>query len=306
MLSRLPDDPRLVAPLWKCLSADGVESHRDEWNDIVGRLLALVTYEDSFAQLALQDRRDRGFLTEARKTAYPFRNGLNPDHNLVTLLAWAEYLRLVPSHLNQFFAAKGAGKLRTVEDDKRKTIVISLRWPARICSGLLLIGFIIATIVVLATHPGLALHPFGWWTLALIIGVGAAPIILLYSLLEPVVDNVDDDAWYGYNDDEESGQPIFAVVESISPVGEFFESDLASFATLAIIGSAFAVAPIALATSSLAAYLALSLGAHVVFWATGLNLFSGKQHYYLYRPNEFVDMYEDPKSRNWIIKPKQS
>jgi len=305
VLSRLPDDPRLVAPLWKCLSADGVESHRNEWNDIVGRLLALVTDEDSFAQLALQDRRDRGFLTEARKTAYPFRNGLNPDHNLVALLAWAEYLRLVPSHLNKFFAAKGAGKLRTVEDDKRKTIAISLCWPARICSGLLLIGSIIATIVVLATHPGLGLHPFGWWTLALIIGVGAAPMILLFSLLGKVTNNVASAVWYGWDQDEESGQAFIAVMESDSPVGNFVDNAFPGFPILAITGIAFAVAPIALATSSLAAYLALSLGTHVVYWATGLNIFRGDRHYYLYRPNEFVDMYEDPKSRHWIIKPKQ-
>jgi hypothetical protein len=52
-------------------------------------------------------------------------------------------------------------KLRTVEDDKRRTIAISLCWPARICSSLLITGSIIATIVVLAAYPGLALHPFG-------------------------------------------------------------------------------------------------------------------------------------------------
>jgi hypothetical protein len=62
VLSRLPDDPRLVAPLWKCLGADGVERHLDECEEIVGRLLSLVTNEDSFAELALQDRRDRSFL----------------------------------------------------------------------------------------------------------------------------------------------------------------------------------------------------------------------------------------------------
>ncbi len=303
VLSRLPDDPRLVAPLWKCLSADGFEGHRDEWKDIVGRLLALVTHKASFAQLALQDRRDRGFLTEARKTSYPFRNGLNTDHNLVTLLAWAEYLRLVPSHLNQFFAAKAARKLSTVEDDKRKTIVISLCWPARICSSLLLIGSIIAAIVMLATHPGLVLHPFGWWTLALIIGVGAAPIILLFWSWDHVFYNVNDGAWYGYDEaDEKTGQASLILLN----LDFFMEFDSAMFALFIINGAAFAVAPIALATSSLAAYLTLSLGVSVVYWATGLNLFSGERHYYLYRPNEFVDMYEDPKSRHWITKPKQS
>ena len=209
----------------------------------------------------------------------------------------------MPSHLNQFFAAKSAGKLHTVEDDKRKTIVISLCWPARICSGFLFIGSIIATIVVLATNPGLALHPFGWWTLALIIGIGAAPIILLVLDLDK---GPNTNAWNGYDDTDESGQTLIVVLESGSPVADIFDSDFALLTLAVITGSAFAVAPIALATSSLAAYLALSLVAHVAHWATGLNPFSSNRHYYLYRPNEFVDMYEDPKSRHWIIKPKQS
>jgi hypothetical protein len=304
VLSRLPDDPRLVAPLWKCLSADGVEGHRDECKDIVGRLLALVTDEDAFARLAGQDRRDRGFLTEARKSAYPFRNALDPGHNMVTLLAWAEYLQLLPAHLNEFFAAKAAGKLGTVEDDKRRTISVSLCWPARICSALLLIGSIIATIVVLDTHPGLALHPFGGWTVALIVGVGLAPYALFFVLSEEVFPDAGDEAWYGYSR-VGSGFALFTLMGSDPRIKNFFDSGFGTFATLGITWSAFAIAPIALATSSLVAYLALSLGAQVLYWATGLNLFNSSRHYYLYRPNEYVDMYEDPKSRHWIIKPKQ-
>lgn len=293
VLDQVPDDPRMVAPLWKCLGADGADSHRSEWEGLVRRLLGLATDESSFAQLAVQDRRDRGFLAQARETAYPFRNGLGQDHNLVTLLAWAEYLRLVPAGLNRFFAAKAAGKLRTAEEDKRRTIAISLCWPARVVSGALFAAATIATIVVLAAHPGLVLHPFGWWTLGFIVGVGAVPVITLIAGIDAI------------SVSSKPGQAVIAATDSGTAFGNLFDGDFMFVATFVVIGAVFGIAPIALAASSLPAYLAVSLGAHLLFWSTGLKMFDGDRYYYWYRPNEYVDMYEDPRSRHWIVKPKR-
>ena len=130
----LPDDPRLVAPLWQCLSADGTELHPSEAAEIVRRLLAMAMERDGFAELERQDPHDREFLAAARSQAYPFKDALPPDHNLVTLLAWADYLKVMPAKPNRFFAAKAANRLRTVEADRRRTISLS-RLARRSCSG---------------------------------------------------------------------------------------------------------------------------------------------------------------------------
>jgi len=94
----LPDDPRLVKPLWQCLGADGIE-HLKGCDEIVLRLLTLVMEPNAFAELERQDPHDRSFLGTIRPQAYPFKKGLSPDHNLVTLLAWADYLSIAPGLL---------------------------------------------------------------------------------------------------------------------------------------------------------------------------------------------------------------
>ena len=38
-----------------------------------------------------------------------------------------------------------------------------------------------------------------------------------------------------------------------------------------------------------------------VFWATGIRFFSGDMRFYPYRPNAYVDAYDDPKSRHWLV-----
>jgi hypothetical protein len=39
----------------------------------------------------------------------------------------------------------------------------------------------------------------------------------------------------------------------------------------------------------------------LAFWVTDVNLFSGNRHFYPYRPNPYVDAYDDPKSRHWLL-----
>ena len=115
IVSNLPDDPRLVEPLWRCLTAPSIE-RLAECRAIVQRLLHLVIDPNSFEELARQDKYDRDFLTaDLRRQAYPFNAGLDHSHNLVTLLAWAEYLDIVTPQLNRFFDAKAAGRLSGIE-----------------------------------------------------------------------------------------------------------------------------------------------------------------------------------------------
>jgi len=46
--------------------------------------------------------------------------------------------------------------------------------------------------------------------------------------------------------------------------------------------------------------IAVSIGAQVMFWGAGIQLFDSDRHYYLRRPNEFVNMYDEPKSKHWV------
>ena len=167
VIDRVPDDPRLVRPLWQCLNAERFENHLGESGRIIGRLLQLAADDEAFAALSAQGRRNPEFLAQYREQAYPFKRGLDRGHNLVTLLAWADYLtsrgsevvlghpaeggRPTPQAFNRFWAARAADRLRTLEEDKRRTISFSLCWPARVVSGLTLIGAIAASSLALAT-----------------------------------------------------------------------------------------------------------------------------------------------------------
>ena len=39
----------------------------------------------------------------------------------------------------------------------------------------------------------------------------------------------------------------------------------------------------------------------LIYLITNLTGFDKETRYYLYRPNEYVNMYEDPKSRHWLV-----
>jgi hypothetical protein len=74
-----------------------------------------------------------------------------------------------------------------------------------------------------------------------------------------------------------------------------------------VYGYIFGVIP---ATFGLSAYvlahhsvgMGIGLGAvQLVFWGTSMNFFSGARHFYPYRPNPYVDAYDDPRSRHWLV-----
>jgi hypothetical protein len=300
VISNVPDDPRLAGPLWRCLNADGIE-HSPVCGEIVRRLLTMVMEPNAFAELERQDPHDREFLTKLRSQAYPFTSprALSPDHNLVTLLAWAHYLGVSPEPANRFFQAKAAERLARVESDRQRTIAFSLGWPTRIVTGLLALAVIGVTITVLAARPGLLLHPFGWWTLALIGGVAATPVGLMIGWAF-ASENNDSVPWLikipeGEDEDAVGNLLVYLWVleDQDLPISGLFG--------ILVFPFCFAIAPIALARDDLTAYLIVALAAQTFNWLTTMNLFGLRKRYYLYQPNEFVDMYNDPKSRHWLV-----
>lgn len=302
IIAPLPDDPRLVEPLWRCLTAPGIE-RQPECGAIVQRLLSLAMDRDSLEELARQDRYDRDFLTrETRWRAYPFEEGLDQRHNLVTLLAWADQLSVTAADPNRYLQAKAARRLDRIEADRRHTVSFSLCWPARICSGLLLALWFPAAIYTLIAHPGLLRHPFGWWTLVLLLGVAVA-VFCVEALTLGGLSTVPagSRAWKYLGIAtvlDEDRIPIgagncFALLK-IGPSNLWPEVIIMLTWLVAPVGSIFLI------TVSLPLYLAVTIGAFAFYGLTNIHAFDPAMRYFLYRPNEYVDVYNDPRSRNWL------
>ena len=184
IIASVPDDPRLVEPLWRCLTVPGVEQE-PACKAIIERLFSIVMDIDGLEELQRQEPYTREFLKGAVRTrAYPFERGLSRACNLVTLLAWAEYLDVRSRRENRFLAARAAGRLGRVETDRRRTIGFSLFWPARILSFTGAAGSLAALAYVILVDWRLALDPFGWFTPLVSLALGTASFGLAYLLLE--------------------------------------------------------------------------------------------------------------------------
>ena len=47
-------------------------------------------------------------------------------------------------------------------------------------------------------------------------------------------------------------------------------------------------------------YVAVAIGANLFFLLSNINAFDIDIRYYVYRPNEYVDVYNDWRSRHWL------
>jgi hypothetical protein len=300
LIQHVPDDPRLVEPLWRCLTAPEIDSLPAS-HTIVERLLVLATSPDGLEELTRQEPYTRGFLSEdLRRRAYPFANGLGLNHNLVTLLAWADYLKVMPTELNRYFDAKAANRLGRIESDRRRSVVISLFWPARIFSTVLTLGALISTAVVLITNPAQLLHPFGWWTLALIVGVAVAPFAIWFYLVGHYVERQSDNSkikrFIESDDNSLNDAHIISYLDyKITPSSDWMIGP----AFIVAVAISFGCAP--LLETSLVAYCTVAGLSGFVYWFLLVDGFARGRHYYLYRPNIFIDVYDDPRSRHWIV-----
>lgn len=293
----IPDDPRLVDPLWRCLTAPGIEklpaSHA-----IVARLLTLAINPDGFEELGRQEPYTRDFLTEnIRRRAYPFAEGLDMGDNLVTLLAWADYLQVTPVEPNRYFDAKADGRLDRVEADRKRTVAFSPFRPIRVFVATLSLVAVTVAIVLVGTDPGRLLHPFGWWTLALILAAAVIPlgIFLLVNYLceERLPDGSRFNLFFSMDDAKESGYILtewYVVPDWLVPA-----------LGMVIVPIAIAVALLPLMAASLTMYAAVTLVVGFSYWLQTIAGFSKGRTYYLYRPSPYIDIYDDPRSRHWVV-----
>lgn len=120
----VPDDPRFVEPLWRCLrTAESTPPYDHSLVPLVDRLVRLATDPACFAALQRQPAAHPRFATTLlRQQVYPFRRGLDGQSNLVTLLCWAQEVDLDTSDVNRFLTAKATDPARwaNLEADWRR------------------------------------------------------------------------------------------------------------------------------------------------------------------------------------------
>lgn len=299
IIAQIPDDPRLVDPLWRCLAAPGIEALPHAPGAIVSRLLTLATSLDGFAELASQDPYTRDFLiSDLRGRAYPFTNGLPIDHNLVTLLAWAEYLGVTPQPPNRYFEAKAAGALPRVEGARRRTIVVTPHRPVLLFNAAFSIAAVVVACLVVATDPGQLLRPFGGWTLLILLGV----MLTSYGLwaITSVAGNLLGGNWKAFTEVSESSDASSHIPAYLLGYGRDVVAVI-GLILLFLAPIAVAVAPLPLMPRSLTAYFVIAISCGVLYWMPLMQGFSRGRRYYLYRPSPYIDMYDDPCCRHWIV-----
>jgi hypothetical protein len=297
VIERIPDNPRLVEPLWRCLAAPGIE-RQTACLGIVRRLLDLMVDPEALDELARQEPYTHDFLTaDIRRRAYPFKEGLDPSHNLITLLAWAEYLDVAPRRSNRYFAAKEAGRLLRVEDDRRRTIIITPFRTARIISSAVISAAFAGSVAAVSVFSGQITRPFGPWTVFIVAAAAYGSLILWTMLLYQLLKGLKNRPARRILDIEltskRSGSIAAAIADSVPEL-------LGGILLFAIFPLSFGVAPLPLLAHSPGIFFATAAAGELLYLISFMQAFDHGQHLYLYRPNPYIDIYDDIRCRHWV------
>jgi hypothetical protein len=298
IIEHVPDDPRLVDPLWRCLAAPGIEG-LPACRAIVARLLGLAADPDGFAELARQDPYTRSFLTtDLREQAYPFTGGLELEHNLVTLLAWADYLDVTPAEPNRYFEAKRACRLGRVETDRRRAIIFSPYLPALAFSTALSMAAVTAAVIIAVAHPGWLLRPLSWWTPAVIAGAALVVFAILFIHVGFVADLAPKDSrlryYIGVDEGGSFNSHAMDLLPRKAPVWVF---DATVFVLMPV---TIAVDLSPVMARSVVLYFAVTFLAGLLYWAPVCDFFGRRRRYYVYKPSPYIDLYDDPRCGHWV------
>jgi hypothetical protein len=209
---------------------------------------------------------------------------------------------VTPANQNRFFQAKAAGRLTRVEIDRKRTISFSPFWLARITSAIQLFGGIIAVAAISAITPRLFLRPFGWWNLLLYSGI---PIIAFAAIA--VIGVIADEASresqfakaFGSSSKGKDSGSIIDYMDKSRMLRWIHEWIAFAFA-FALVPVMDVMSVIRLATISLPGYILLAFVIAMAWFVAFLDGCDRGQLFYLHKPNEYVDVYDDPRSRHWL------
>jgi hypothetical protein len=249
-----------------------------------------VTDPEGFRELEVLDPVARPFLNDlARRRAYPFAKGRPLDSNIVTLLTWAEHLSAIPTTGNRFLAARAAGRkvLNSVERARPRTVVLKPFKAVRLfCIASYLLACV-AAVGVLITSQHLVAR-FDWWIMALLI---VAPTLAALGAWVVLVEGPNDRSRVELSND--AANPVYSKI----PGKTFPGMPIWIFSQLP-----FSVALLPALYLGVVKYLMISFSAVIVCcYLPATPAFERGRKYYVWRPNKYVDMYDDPASCLWVI-----
>lgn len=292
----MPDDPKLVPVLWRCLNVLDHQASPDACRKLIARLMVIAMEPSCFTVLEAQPRLRPAVITDAlRKKAYPFEDALPvAESNLVTLLAWAEMLTVVPGKKNLFLEAKAAGPqcFTNLERDNRRTIRFNLYHLATVLSALISALATANVTRIAIIRPRSFLEPHGWWNMALVaLPIAIGPMLTLMGEGLPplkVTEDVKVGSWLSRLLTDHANLPD-AVGTTVALV---FAPGIISLSFSDLLRYSMSVF---LVTASAAVYFG-----HYIFIA---DMFRIDAVYTFNKRNKFVDAYTDPASAHWLRRP---
>ncbi|MBV1849967.1 NACHT domain-containing protein [Catellatospora tritici] len=294
----IPDDPRLVEPLWRCLAIPGIETEPAA-RDIVDRLLRLAVDQECCVELLHQDPFKPAFVQEQdRSAAYPFKQGLPINSTLVTLLAAADVLSVAPPPRNRFLSARMSSRsmFARIEADRSRTIEFTPYRSVKMIAG---------TALTIAGVVTCAYLIFG---IPSLLGGAApdeplSPALLFVPLVLNLLILVYAPADWSSERRPMGAHPLSWIVERTrSADGE--ATMVSGFLFFFLVGVPAVIYPLAmypLLDVSVALYVAAAVAVTFFFHCMALYAWCEEgRSYYVRRPNPYVDVYDDPASSLWL------
>ena len=297
LAASIPDDPRLVPVLWRCLNVMDHEAFPQPCRRLTARLLELAMERSCFDELEAQPRLRPPIITEElRRKAYPFDDALpRGESNLVTLLAWAELLGVTPGKKNLFLQAKEIGPkcFDNLERDNRRTFRITVYRPGIAVSAAVLAMAVTRVLWIALSHPESFLEPYRWvnlayYAVATALGMGITTLAMYFAPYLKAPKDYDESALPGS--------------------WMFWIDGMTDLPRWIPITAYFVVIPgiICLSLSSLLGpptWVFLTVATAAIFFGHGLfstYAFRSTAVYTLNKRNKFVDAYTDPASAHWL------
>ncbi|MFC0504843.1 NACHT domain-containing protein [Micromonospora costi] len=281
----VPNNARLVAPLWRSLNTPGIENE-PACKAIISNLLTLAMKPDCFVELQSQETLgEREFSGRTLSEVYPFKRAVPLSSNFVKLLALADELSVEPLGPKPcpFFEAKRLDPkaFKNLERDNRYTVKV----PIHVTQWFLTTLAIVGTLGAATWATYLLFVDFGRLTRPY--GMNNAVLVLL-SMAAPYMAH------------------RFIRIERLPAPGSMqYELGCFSVVFAPLPPIAISVALLPIAASSVVLFLIAASVANFVFFFLPLARVAPLTHvFYIPALNPYRHVYSDPGCRHWVTKPQ--